>query len=204
MSNLDICILSDSQAALQALDSIEINSRTMNSCRKSLYEMADQLEHSLCWVSGHRDIPGNCRADELAREGTTKPLLASNIEHGAPLASLKLQNRNDAASEADAIWRLTTVSQRMKEIGRVVGVLTGHWTVGNQAFRMGLPRNDLCRTCGYGEDVETTFHYLCSCVGLSIRRKKYLREYFFYNLVELSAEGPKDFARFIASSTWFP
>jgi len=37
--------------------------------------MASQFTISLIWIPGHRDIVGNCIADELARQGTIKPLL---------------------------------------------------------------------------------------------------------------------------------
>jgi len=37
--------------------------------------MASLFTISLIWVSGHRDIVGNCIADELARQGTIMPLL---------------------------------------------------------------------------------------------------------------------------------
>ncbi|KAL7723310.1 hypothetical protein ACLKA6_014917 [Drosophila palustris] len=33
--------------------------------------MAEFFEICLIWVPGHKDIPGNCIADELVRRGTT-------------------------------------------------------------------------------------------------------------------------------------
>jgi len=60
------------------------NSRTIADCRKSLHEMANQFTISFIWVPGHRDIVGNCIADELARQGTTKPLLPGEENVGMP------------------------------------------------------------------------------------------------------------------------
>jgi len=64
----DIFILSDSQAALRALDSYTTNSTTISECRKSLNEMATHLRINLIWVPGHHVIEGNCIVDELARQ----------------------------------------------------------------------------------------------------------------------------------------
>ncbi|XP_070068177.1 uncharacterized protein [Drosophila takahashii] len=73
--NTDIFIFSDSQAALRALDSYSTNSLTISECRQSLNEMATHFRISLFWVPGHRNIEGNCIADELARQGTTTDIL---------------------------------------------------------------------------------------------------------------------------------
>jgi len=67
----DIFIFSDSQSALRALDSYSTNSVTIADCRKSLNEMATHLRINL----NHRNIVGNCIADELARQGTTVDIL---------------------------------------------------------------------------------------------------------------------------------
>jgi len=68
-------IYSDSQAAIKSIYSTNTNSRTIADCRRSLQEMANQFTISLIWVPGHRETVGNCIVDELARQGTTKPLL---------------------------------------------------------------------------------------------------------------------------------
>jgi len=52
--------------------------------------MANQFTISLIWVPGHRDIVGNCIADELARQGTTKPLRPGEENVGMPMATCKL------------------------------------------------------------------------------------------------------------------
>ncbi|XP_044248539.1 uncharacterized protein [Drosophila takahashii] len=85
-----IFIFSDSQAALRALDSYSTNSLTISECRKSLNEMATHLRISLIWVPGHRNIEGNCIADELARQGTTTDILRDKDTVGMPIATCKL------------------------------------------------------------------------------------------------------------------
>jgi len=52
--------------------------------------MANQFTISLIWVLGHRDVVGNCIADELDRQGTIKPLLPGKENVGMPMATCKL------------------------------------------------------------------------------------------------------------------
>ncbi|EDW25896.1 GL14383 [Drosophila persimilis] len=52
-----------------------LQTATAADCPKSFLEMAQKLAISLIWVPGHRDIEGNCIADELPRYSTTTPNL---------------------------------------------------------------------------------------------------------------------------------
>jgi len=87
-------IYSDSQAAIKSIYSTNTNSRTIADFRRSLHEMANQFTISVIWVPGHRDIVGNCIADELARQGTTKPLQPGEENVGMPMATCKLNIKN--------------------------------------------------------------------------------------------------------------
>jgi len=67
--------------------------------------MANQFTISLIWVPGHRDIVGNCIADELARQGTTKPLLPGEENVGMPMATCKLNIKNHFNTLANTHWQ---------------------------------------------------------------------------------------------------
>ena len=69
--NGNITIFSDCQAAIRALGSNVMNSKTVYGFRKYLNEVAKKYNVHIVWVPEHNDIPGNCRADELARRSTT-------------------------------------------------------------------------------------------------------------------------------------
>jgi len=88
--DIDIFIFSDSQATVRALDSYTTNSKTISECRKSLNDMATHLRINLIWVPGHRNIEGNCIADELARYGKTADILRDKDTLGMPMATCKL------------------------------------------------------------------------------------------------------------------
>ena len=96
--------MSDSQAALQALDSAHIKSRSVHTCRISLEEIATQINICLCWLPDHRDIPENCKANELAREGTTTKLKSLHNDYGIPIARLKLKFEEESIKEANLRW----------------------------------------------------------------------------------------------------
>ena len=66
-----IIILSDSQAAIKAINSTKVTSRMIQDTINQLNILGTTHRVELRWVPGHEDVPGNERADELAREGSS-------------------------------------------------------------------------------------------------------------------------------------
>ena len=67
-----------------------MNSKTVYGCRRFLNEIAEQYDIHIVWVLGHSGIPGNCRADELARRGTTIELFDEFSNLRIPMLTCKL------------------------------------------------------------------------------------------------------------------
>jgi ribonuclease HI len=71
----NIYIFSNSQAAIKALDSFQINSKLVWDCHQSLVKLAEHNRIQLVWVPGHMLIDGNKIADQLARQGSSLLLI---------------------------------------------------------------------------------------------------------------------------------
>ena len=223
ISSIDIAIYVDSQAAIKSLESVTMTSRVTLDCHSSLNEMGKHFNIRIIWVPGHSNVMGNCRADELARQGTTLQLLPDRKELGRPIAALKLALRKKAIACANERWTNTItcgvarqvwpkldlirsntlISLRRKVLRTVVGILTGHCLFGEHAKRLGLEVNDFCRSCMDEEEEETLVHFLCSCPALARRRHKHLGKYFMDNLSDLENCNVRDISRYISSSKWF-
>jgi len=64
----NIYILSDSQAAIKALDSFQINSKLVCKCYQTLVKLAEHNTIQLVRVPGHMRFDINEMADELDRQ----------------------------------------------------------------------------------------------------------------------------------------
>ena len=217
-----VCIFSDSQAAIKSLGSISSNSKVVNTCRRSLMEMAEHVVLHLIWVPGHNDIHGNCVADELARKGTSTPLNLERTHAEMPMATCRLLFRNhfeniankrwrniDHCRTARQIWpqRSSKRTEALLRLGRnmcttVIRVITGHWLIGMHAEHLKLMSHDFCRSCQDEEEIETIKHFLCDCPALAQRRLKHLGAPFFSDILMLSEIPPCRMANFIKSSGW--
>jgi ribonuclease HI len=71
----NLYILSDSQTAIKTLDSFQINSKVVWDCHQSLVKVAEHNRIQLVWEPGHIGIDGNEIANQLARQGSSHPLI---------------------------------------------------------------------------------------------------------------------------------
>jgi ribonuclease HI len=73
--NWNIYILSDSQAAITALDKHQITSKLVWDRHQSLTQLARHNRVQLIWVPRHEVIVGNETADQLARKEFEHPFI---------------------------------------------------------------------------------------------------------------------------------
>ena len=71
VSKRNVITLSDSQAAVRALNSNVTNSKIVYGCRRFVNGIAERYDIYIVWIPGHSAFPGNCRAEELAWQGAT-------------------------------------------------------------------------------------------------------------------------------------
>ena len=70
-----VYIISDSQAALKALNSVNIESRLVWDCLNVIKQLATKNRVTLMWSPGHTGIKGNENADGLARAGAASAFI---------------------------------------------------------------------------------------------------------------------------------
>ena len=204
-----IYILSDSQAALKALDSCRVDSGLVLNCMKTLNRLGRKNRVVLIWVPGHVGVRGNEMADELARKGSERTMCGPEPCMGLSIGTIKNAIRESANERHISEWMSLdglrhskkfinniTTGWRKKTLGLargglrlLTGALTGHFATNVQLTRMNLAIDPTCRACGDSD--ESMEHLLCECDALARRRMSVLGRAY---------PEPEDFRLFSISS----
>jgi ribonuclease HI len=185
--NQKIYILSDSRAALGALSSPTIRSRTVQDCLAELQKLGEHNTVVLMWVPGHRNITGNEKADQLAKRASEEqftgpePFLhlyteglraildqwtvTRHTRHWGQIKALR-QSKLFLDGPVKKTKSRELISLERTKLRTVVGLFTGHSTLLRHMHKIGVQKDSpTCRRCGEAE--ETPFHILCECVALA-------------------------------------
>lgn len=188
--NRQICIITDSQASLKALQGNKVTSELVWECQKELRTLAEHNKVTLLWVRGHSGIEGNIKADELARKGSSTLYTGPEPALGVTKTTARGHIRNWIKNQHEEYWEkipknehgktfikgpsqkktkeLLTLSRN--HLRTTVGLLTGHCALKGHLQKMGLYNGDLnCRICSTG--TETAYHILCECKAMDHRRQ---------------------------------
>jgi len=210
--DIDIFIFTDSQAALRALDSYTANSKTISECRKSLNEMATNLKINLIWVPGHKNIEGNCIADELSRQGTTADMATRKLHLRQRLYTLsnKRWNTISTCHNSRLTWpnynskgTKTLLQCNRKDISALLNALTGHCLLGTHVHRLGLSNHDFCRSCKQIYEEENIEHLLCFCPTHNLKRFQTLGSYTLPELAAIQGVSILKLLRFLKRTNYF-
>ena len=68
--NKTIILNCDSQAAIKAVDSTTIKSKTTQNARNELHKLGQDNNVLLRWIPAHKGYSGNEKADKLAKKGS--------------------------------------------------------------------------------------------------------------------------------------
>ncbi|MCP4831423.1 MAG: hypothetical protein GY886_04310 [Gammaproteobacteria bacterium] len=179
-----INICSDSQTALQALQSNKHNSRLVGECFEALQGISARNKVTLVWVPGHSDVAGNERADELARQGSAEAFMGPEPVLGIAASAIKGAFKNWCWEQHKRSWSSCVNCRQSKQFlqepsvkkGKILlrldrihlrvvtGILTGHNLLQSHLQKMGLERDATCQLCG--EDRETSYHIIGQCPAL--------------------------------------
>lgn len=186
----NICIMSDSQAALNALKSSTCTSKHVWECVQSLQNLASRNQVNLYWVPGHCGIDGNERADMLARLGSSHQFTGPEPFCGLSASSLRMELRIWESSTIEANWKNTLIARQAKrfvtpnasitrkildlskrDLSTYTGLITGHCPSRYHLKIIGKLQDDVCRLCGM--DKEDSEHLLCHCPAICNTRRKF-------------------------------
>lgn len=186
-----IFILSDSKAALQALDSYTVRSKLVWDCMLALNLLGTKNTVTLMWVPGHSGIQGNEMADQLAKEGGATPFIGPQPFCGLPKSHQSLAIKEWEDTRAASFWRMSNGQRQAKrflshstswtkkvlllgknELKKITGALTGHCPVNYHLKNIRKVESNSCRFCK--EAVETSEHLLCWCEAVHHQRLRHL------------------------------
>ena len=127
-----IYILSDSQAALKALDSCRVDSGLVLNCMKTLNRLGRKSDPHmmivLIWVPGHVGVRGNEMAD-----------VSANERHISEWMSLDgLRHSKKFINNITTGWRKKTLGLARGGLRLLTGALTGHFATNVQLTRMNI------------------------------------------------------------------
>ncbi|XP_063379410.1 uncharacterized protein LOC134666190 [Cydia fagiglandana] len=103
----NIYILSDSQAALKALEAPRVDSRLVYNGVQALNQLGRQNRVQLVWIPGHEGFIGNENADELARAGSASNLIGPEpfvgLSQGTITTAIKDHTKTKHQEEWDSL-----------------------------------------------------------------------------------------------------
>ena len=202
----------DSQAAIKALNAIEITSKTVLNCRITLCQLERQCPVTLHWVEAHAGHELNEEADRAAKFGTMSrwtypvPLADCIIKSKLRLESCETWGDRWAAEPTcrqtrlllpapDAHMAKFLFKLSRDNISAMVHFISGHNHLLYHQLLTGKTQSALCRLCQ--EETETAWHFLTKCPALEMGRLMFF-------LQHQTKENPQPDSLFNFITTFIP
>jgi ribonuclease HI len=189
-----IDIITDSKAALQAIDGLVTSSKLVKDCMNALDKLQNKTKISIHWTKAHVGHEGNEKADQLAKEGTTKGSYATEPILPVPKAWVNNKIKAYLKKEWTNRWKGTAearqtkifftepnmkLTQKLLNYDKSTCAKLFRWVSGHSFHRyhnnLLHPEkftNPQCRACDNAK--EETSHLFAYCPGLAPIRSRIL------------------------------
>ena len=206
------------QAAIRAVDSTLIKSKTTQKARDELHELGKDNNVLLRWIPAHKGFLGNEKADELAKRGSgdneaqdvTLPVPRTAWRNALRQRShRKMRDRlKDMPPHFRTVWR-PSHTKSLSNLGKnklraATQYLTGHCEL-NYHLNKYRPQNisKICPHCSMEE--ETMNHFIGQCPMWFNRKGRFFNCYYKYTSISEVADRipPKNIVGYICSTNRF-
>lgn len=187
--NIDIKkvnLFSDSQAAIQAINSSWIESKVVKETKQSVRRTTKMTKVSIQWVRGHNNNTGNELADCLAKRGARQ--LNNKCMIGIPKSYVKGKIKDYYKNKWKECWEEekgmrtskwffpspTTNIKKLSHLNRKMLNLYTQVTTGHGLWAEHLSKwkniNPMCNLCR--ENKQSSIHLWCECPSLELERRQ--------------------------------
>ena len=184
----DTVIFTDSLSTLESLETGSDASKDMTHLRWSLHNLISKfhIRVVLQWVPAHTGIPGNERADDLAKKGASLPQPDTPVAYSTCCQIVKSNSKEEWLNT----WTMGTTGRRMydhmtkpllndpinklsrKDQSLIFQLRTGHVPLNYHLNRIGVKPTAACPLCDYTP--ETVDHLLFFCRRVTDLRGRFL------------------------------
>lgn len=155
-----VVFLTDARSVLQALQSGKLTD-----LQKPLIELSNQHRVTMQWIPSHCGIPGNERADQLAKEGAAEDQPDVSITYHQKKQMIKATRRPQTPTQDD--YHIMNRSEQVI----ILRLRTGHNRLRSHMYTKFKIGNTAMCTCG--QTTQNAEHILQECTEYEISRQAY-------------------------------
>ena len=184
----DVVVFTDAMSVLQALENCNIKDKKITELSQLISKVitSNGIDITLQWIPGHTNLPGNDRADFLAKTGASNPQTKVQASLETAKQTIKQQKRKEWLNQWEQSTKGRLVFQHMPspnpkdEINQlkrneqctIFRLRSGHIQLNSHLKKIGVKTSSACPLCGCPE--ETVSHHLFVCTALEDLRREYL------------------------------